>query len=115
MNFDTNLGSLSLIIFEGSPNRGKICQRNSSATPSAVMVSLQGIAISILVQSWSVIVRMESNPSDSGSFTIKSIAIVWNGSASVAGVMGTKGAFWGCVFTLFCWHCAQPLTYSWTS
>ena len=43
MNFDMNLGSLSLIIFEGSPNQGKICWRNSSATPSAVMVSLQGI------------------------------------------------------------------------
>ena len=104
MNFDTNLGSLSLIIFEGSPNRGKICWRNSSATPSAVMVSLQGIAISILVQLWSVIVRMESNPADSSNFTIKSIAIVWNGSAPVVGVMGDKGAFQGCVFTLFCWH-----------
>ena len=76
MNFDTNLGSLSLIIFEGSPNRGKICCRNSSATPSAVMVSLQGIAISIFVQSWSMMVRMESNPADSGSFTIKSMAMV---------------------------------------
>ena len=104
MNLDTNLGSLSLIIFEGSPNRGKICRRNSSATPSAIMVSLQGIAISILVQSWSVIVRMELNPADSGNFTIKSIAIVWNGSAPVVGVMGDKGAFRGCVFTLFCWH-----------
>ena len=58
MNFDTNLGSLLLIIFEGSPNQGKICRRNSSATPSAVIVSLQGIAISILVQSWSVIVSV---------------------------------------------------------
>ena len=57
-------------------------------------------------------VRMESNPSDSGSFTIKSIAMVWNGSAPVVGVMGDKVAFCGCVFTLFCWHCAQPLTYS---
>ena len=93
MNFDTNLGSLSLIIFEGSPNQGKICWRNSSATPSAVMVSLQGIAISILVQSWSVIVRIELNPANSGSFTIKSIAIVWNGSAPVVRVMGDKGAF----------------------
>ena len=76
MNFDTNLGSLSLIIFEGSPNLGKICRKNSSATPSAVMVSLQGIAISIFVQSWSVIVRIESNPADPSSFTIKSMAMV---------------------------------------
>ena len=76
MNFDTNLGSLSLIIFEGSPNLGKICHRNSLATPSAVMVSLQGITISIFVQSWSMMVRMRSKPADSGSFTIKSMAIV---------------------------------------
>ena len=76
MNFDTNLGSLSLIIFDGSPNLGKICHRNSSVTPSAVIVSLQGIMISIFVQSWSVMVRMELNPADSGSFTIKSMAIV---------------------------------------
>ena len=101
MNFDMNLGSLSLIIFEGSPNLGKICHRNSLATPSAIMVSLQGIVVSIFVQSWSVMVRIESNPADSGSFTIKSIAIVWNGSASVSRVMGNKGAFQGWVFPLF--------------
>ena len=112
MNFDTNLGSLSLIIFEGSPNLGKICHRNSSATPSAIMVSLQGVTISIFVQLWSVMVRIESNPSDSGSFTIKSMVMVWNGSASVSSVMGDKGAFHGWVFTLFLWHLAHPLTYS---
>ena len=51
MNFDTNLGSLSLMILDGNPNLGKICCKNSSATPSAVIVSLQGIVISIFVQS----------------------------------------------------------------
>ena len=60
MNFDMNLGSLSLMILDGSPNLGKICHKNSSATPSAIIVSLQGIVISIFVQSWSVIVKMES-------------------------------------------------------
>ena len=93
MNFNMNLGSLSLIIFEGSLNRGKICCRNSSATPSVVMVSLQGIVISIFVQSWSMMVRMELNPANSGNFMIKSMAIVWKGSASVNGVMGDKAAF----------------------
>ena len=76
MNFDTNLGSLSLMIFDGSPNLGKICRKNSLATPSAVIVSLQGIAISIFVQLWSVMVRMELYPADSGSFTMKSMDIV---------------------------------------
>ena len=80
-----------------------------------MIVSLQGIAISILVQSWSVMVKIESCPADSGSFTIKSIAIVWNGNAPVVGVIGFKGAFRGCMLTLFCWHWVHPLTYSCTS
>ena len=96
MNFDMNLGSLLLMIFDGSPNLGKICLKNSLATPPAVMVSLQGIAISIFVQSWSMIVRIELNPADSGSFTIKSIAIVWKGSASVIGVLAQLHIVWGC-------------------
>ena len=83
MNFDMNLGSLSLMILDGNPNLGKICHKNSLATPSAIIVSLQGITISIFVQSWSVIVKIELYPADSGSFTIKSIDIIWNGSAPV--------------------------------
>ena len=51
MNFDMNLGSRLLMILDGSLNLGKICLRNSSATPLVLIVSLQGIAISILVQS----------------------------------------------------------------
>jgi hypothetical protein len=38
-------------------------------------------------------VRIESNPFEIGSFTIKSRAIVWNGKASWTGVMGDSGAF----------------------
>jgi hypothetical protein len=44
------------------------------------MVSLQGMNSDAFEQSWSVIVRMVSYPSDTGSFVIKSSAIVWNGS-----------------------------------
>ena len=88
-----NLGSLLLMILDGSPNWGKICRKNSSATPSAVIVSLQGIVISIFVQSWSVMVRIELYPADSGSFMMKSIDMVWNGNAPIAGVMGFSGAF----------------------
>ena len=102
MNFDTNLGSLSLMILEGNLNLGKICRRNSSATPSAIIVSLQGIVISIFVQSWSVMVKIELYPADSGSFTIKSMDIVWNGRAPIVGVIGFSRAFLGWVFILFC-------------
>ena len=73
---------------------------NIAATSSAVMVSLQGMNRAILVQSWSVIVSMESNPCDSGSLTIKSIAMVSNGAALGVGEMGYNGALVGLVFTL---------------
>ena len=70
-----------------------------SAGPSAMKfmadhwLSLQGIVISIFVQSWSVMVRIELYPADSGSFTMKSIDMVWNGSAPIASVIGFSGAF----------------------
>ena len=80
------------MILDGRPNQGKICLKNNSATPSAVIVSLQGIAISIFVQSWSVMVKIELYPTDSGNFTMKSIDMIWNGSAPVAGVIGFSGA-----------------------
>ena len=95
INFDTNLGSLSLMILNGSLNLGKICCKNSSATPLAVIISLQGIMISIFVQSWSVTVKMESYPANSSSFMIKSINMVWNGNAPVVGVMGLEELFEG--------------------
>ena len=93
MNFDMNLGSLSLMILDGNPNLGKICHKNSLATPLAIIVSLQGIVISIFMQSWSVMVKIESYPANSGSFTIKSMDTVWNGSAPIVGMMGFTRAF----------------------
>ena len=56
-----------------------------AAVSSALISSLQGMKHNILVQLWSVMVRMESNPWDSGSFVIKSSAIVSKGSASGVG------------------------------
>ena len=104
MNFDMNWGSQLLMILDGSSNLGKICLRNSSTTPLALMVSLQGIAISIFVQLWSVIVKIKLNPSVLGSFTIKSMAIVWNRSVLWCSVISTRGAFFGWVLILFLWH-----------
>ena len=48
-----------------------------------------------LEQSVSVIVRMVSYPPDSGSFVMKSKAIVSNGQAFSVGVMGNKGGWLG--------------------
>ena len=65
------------------------------ATPSASIVSLQGIKMAALEQSWSVIVRIESYSWDSGSLMIKSIAIVWKGRAFGSVVMGKLGGLTG--------------------
>ena len=49
---------------------------------SEVIDSLQGMKMETLVQSWSVMVRIESKPLEIGSLMMKSMAITWNGSAS---------------------------------
>ena len=59
-----------------------MCLAQRAAVSSTLISSLQGIKRDILVQLQSVIVRMESNPWDSGSFVIKFSAIVSKGSAS---------------------------------
>ena len=85
VNIVLNLGSLSLMTHEGSPNQLKTCLRYSWAVPSAVTSSLQGINTDAFIQLWSVMVRMELHPFDSGSFVIKSKAIVSNGNTSGQG------------------------------
>ena len=67
----------------------------SPTTPSASMVSVQGIKMAALEQSWSVMVRIELYPWDSGSLTMKSIAIVWKGRAFGSVVMGKAGGLTG--------------------
>jgi len=62
----------------------------SFATPAVSMVSLQGIKIAALEQSWSVIVSIVLNPSDLGSLTIKLREMVWNGNAFGSGVIGYR-------------------------
>jgi len=82
------------------------------ATPAASTVSLQGINIAALEQSWSVIVSIVSNPSDSGSLTIKSREMVWNGNALGSEVMGNSAGLLGFVLILDIWQVAHPLIYS---
>ena len=62
-----------------------MCLVYKAAVSSALISFLQGMKCDILVQSWSVMVSMESKPCDSGSFVMKSNAIVLNGSASSVG------------------------------
>ena len=85
MNLVLSLRSLSLMTCEGSLNQLKMCLRYNWAVPLVVTSSLQGMNMDALVQSWSVMVRMELHPFDSGSFVIKSKAMVLNGNASGQG------------------------------
>ena len=71
---------------------------------------MHGINIDAFVQSWSVIVRMESYPWDLGNFVIKSRAMVSNGIASGLENMGWSAALIGRLLTLCCWQSAQPWT-----
>jgi hypothetical protein len=64
----------------------------SSAVPAASMVSLQGMNIQAL-ENVSVIVSMESYPSDRGSFTMKSIATEVNRRVKLSEGIGKRGGF----------------------
>ena len=114
-NLEANRRSRSLMILLGRPNLVKMCVMYRAAICSLEISSRHGMNMNTLEQSWSVIVRMESYPSDSGSLVIKSMATTSNGVASSLAYMGCNGARVGQLFTLFLWHSVQPFTYSATS
>ena len=76
------------------------------------MVSLQGMKTDALEQSVSVMVRIVSNPPEGGNLVMKSMAIVSNGRAFLAGVIGNSGGCVGFVFTLVIWQVEHPRMYS---
>ncbi len=100
INLEANFGSLSLMNFSGSPNRGKMCWIMSPAVSSAIILSLQGMNTAAFVQLWSVTVSIESYPCEIGSLVMKSSAMVLNGIASCVGNMGDSDTFVGLVLTL---------------
>src|SRR6266702_2630982 len=115
INLDANLGSLSLMNFQGSPKRRKMCCTISPTISSAVAASLHGINSATLLQSWLVTVSIKSYPCDFGSLVIKSKVTVSNGIALGWGNMGCSGTLVGHMLILCLWHSAHPLTYLVTS
>jgi hypothetical protein len=65
------------------------------ATPSESIVSEQGRKMDAFEQSVSVMVRIVLYPPDGGNFVMKSSAIVSNGHAFSAGVIGKSGGWIG--------------------
>src|SRR5260370_20804261 len=110
VNLDVKCGCLSLMILDGSPYLKITCRRYKAAVSSADISSWQGMNTAALVQSWSVTVRIESLPCDSGNLVIKSSAIVSNGSASGFGEMGCSGAFVGRLLIFCRWDSAHRWT-----
>ncbi len=76
------------------------------------MDSLHGINMDPFKQSWLVIVRIESYPSEGGSLVMKSRAITSKGWASGLVVMGNCGGFGHVVMFLWDWQVTQPHMYS---
>src|SRR6266702_8938064 len=93
MKIDMNCDPLSVISLLGIPQWGYACCRYSFATPSLVIDSLHGMNSAAFVQSWSVIVSIESYPFDGGSFVMKSMVTTSNGCASGSVVMGYSCGF----------------------
>ena len=100
VNFDANRGSLSLMIFEGSPKQAKTCLAYRMAVSSPDISSTHGMKTVAFEQSWSVTVSIESYPCDTRSFVMKSIATVSKGIDSGFTSIGWRGARVGHVLTL---------------
>ena len=100
VNLEVNCGSRSLIILVGSPKRTNTCLRYDAVVSSVEISSTHGINIDAFVQSWSVMVRIESYPWDLGNLVIKSRVIISNGIASGFGKMGCSMALIGQLLTL---------------
>jgi hypothetical protein len=106
VNFDANRGSQLLMIFVGRPYLANTCLVYRAAVSSLDISSTHGMKMVAFEQSWSVTVRMELYPWDTGSLVIKSTATVLNGVASGFAQMGSNGALVGWFVNL------MPLTFS---
>ncbi len=78
----------------------------------ASMVSLHRRNKDPFEQSWLVIIRIESYPSEGGSLVMKSRAIILKGWASGLVVMGYCGGFGCIVIFLHDWQVVHPCMYS---
>jgi hypothetical protein len=111
LNFDVKHGSQSKIILQGIQKCGNTYMVYRAAMPSESMPFLHGRNIAALVQSWSVIVRIESYPFDGGRSTMRSHAMVLNSCVLGLMVIGYVGILGFVVLDLVSWHFGHPLTY----
>ena len=111
LNFDVKRGSRSKMILQGIPKCGNMCVAYKVAISAESMSFLQGRNIAALVQSWSVMVRIESYPFGGGKSVMRSHAMVSKGCAFGFVIMGCIGILGFVVFDLVSWHFGHPFTY----
>ena len=97
VKWDVKHGSLSEIIFVGTPNQGNMCSRYNLAIPSPVIIVLHGRNTATQEYPWSTMVSITSWLFDHGSWVIRSIAIVLKGHS-----MRSPGMLSQCS-----WHACQ--------
>ena len=111
LNLDVKCGSQSDIILQGMPKCGKTCVAYRDVSPSESTSFLHSRNIADLVQSWSIIVRIESYPFESSRSVMRSHAMVSKGCAFGFVVMEYVGILGFVVFDLVSWHLGHPFTY----
>ena len=84
---EVNQESQSEMILLGRPNHQYMCSMYNWATPSAVMVVIQGRNVAALVHPWSIMVSIVSFPLLFGSWVMRSIDTTLNGYAFGGGGM----------------------------
>ena len=104
---DANCGPLSDIMELCRPNRLKMWEKKSLATPAASMFLEHGILITPFIRLWSTMTKIESLLCTSRRSVTRSTESCLNGRGKVEGI-GARGGQVGWVLTLFCWQVAHP-------
>ena len=111
LNFDVKHGSQSEMILQGMPKCGNTFVVYNVAIPSESMSFLQGRNIATLVQSWSVIVRIELYPFEGGRSVMRSHVMVSKGYAFGLVMIGYVRILGFVIFDLVSWHFGHPFMY----
>jgi hypothetical protein len=111
LNLDVKRGSRSKIILLGMLKCGNTCVAYNVAIPSESMSFLQGRNIATLVQSWSVIVRIESCLLERGRLVMRSHAMVSNGCVFGLTVIRYVRILGFVIFDFVSWHFGHPFMY----
>jgi hypothetical protein len=110
--WNVNRGLQSLMTLFSNLNHLYMWSMYNWMTPGPIIVVVQGRKMAAHKHPWSTMVRIASFPLCLERPVIRSIAICLKGSVPSFVVIQYSGVFVWWVMILFCWHVAQPFTYS---